>query len=398
MVNLENISFDHCIKCTVCTVYCPVARVTHLYPGPKHSGPDAERLRIKNVQLVDSSVQYCNNCKRCEIACPSDVKIADIIQNARQRYVKKKIRLRDFILSRTDLVGRFSTWMASVTNFLLKLTLVRHLFDFFLKIPAQRPFPEYMRHTFSGWYRKHKAEQENYGRKVVYFHGCYVNYNDHDLGKAVFKVFNAIGIGGECVAEKCCGVPLIANGYLEKAKKNARHNIRHLAAATKGTEMKIVSASSTCLLALKKEYRDLLQMDNGAISERLEYITEFVCKQWNGGASLTLKPLKLKVVYHSPCHLERMGSVIYTIDMLTRIPGIHLTVLNSECCGISGTYGFKQEYFQIAQDIGAEIFKQINRLNPDIVVTDCETCKWQIEMNTPFKVVHPIALLAESLE
>ena len=38
MVNLENISFDHCIKCTVCTIYCPVARVTHLYPAPSSPG------------------------------------------------------------------------------------------------------------------------------------------------------------------------------------------------------------------------------------------------------------------------------------------------------------------------------------------------------------------------
>ena len=77
MINLENISFDHCIKCTVCTAYCPVARATHLYPGPKQSGPDTERLRIKNPNLLDESLKYCNNCKRCEIACPSDVKIAD---------------------------------------------------------------------------------------------------------------------------------------------------------------------------------------------------------------------------------------------------------------------------------------------------------------------------------
>ena len=49
----ENTSFDHCLKCTICTAYCPVARATPAYPGPKQSGPDAERLRIKNPDLVD---------------------------------------------------------------------------------------------------------------------------------------------------------------------------------------------------------------------------------------------------------------------------------------------------------------------------------------------------------
>ena len=33
-----------------------------------------------------------------------------------------------------------------------------------------------------------------------------------------------------------------------------------------------------------------------------------------------------------------------------------------------------------------------------LVATDCETCKWQIEMSTPAKVKHPISILAEALD
>jgi len=104
MIRLENTSFDHCIKCTVCTAYCPVSRVTHLFPGPKQSGPDTERLRIKNPRLVDESLHYCTNCKRCEIACPSDVRIADIIQRAKARYGTRHKRFRAIILSHMDLM------------------------------------------------------------------------------------------------------------------------------------------------------------------------------------------------------------------------------------------------------------------------------------------------------
>jgi glycerol-3-phosphate dehydrogenase subunit C len=34
----------------------------------------------------------------------------------------------------------------------------------------------------------------------------------------------------------------------------------------------------------------------------------------------------------------------------------------------------------------------------DAVATDCETCKWQIEMSAGVKVEHPISLLAEALD
>ena len=38
-------SLDHCVKCTICETFCPYARVTPLFPGPKYVGPQAERFR-----------------------------------------------------------------------------------------------------------------------------------------------------------------------------------------------------------------------------------------------------------------------------------------------------------------------------------------------------------------
>ena len=75
-----------------------------------------------------------------------------------------------------------------------------------------------------------------------------------------------------------------------------------------------------------------------------------------------------------------------------------LTVLNSQCCGIAGTYGFKKENYETSQGIGASLFNQIEEVAADFVATDCETCKWQIEMSTSAKVKHPISVLAEALD
>ena len=56
------------------------------YPGPKQAGPDGERLRLKQPDFFDNALKYCMNCKRCEVACPSNVRIGDIIQAARIKY------------------------------------------------------------------------------------------------------------------------------------------------------------------------------------------------------------------------------------------------------------------------------------------------------------------------
>ena len=84
--NVSFNNFEQCIKCTICTAYCPVVAVNPSYPGPKQAGPDGERLRLKDKYFFDENLKYCMNCKRCEVACPSGAKIADLIHSARRRY------------------------------------------------------------------------------------------------------------------------------------------------------------------------------------------------------------------------------------------------------------------------------------------------------------------------
>ncbi len=398
MIKLENISFDHCIKCTICTIYCPVSQATHLFPGPKQSGPDSERLRIKNPELVDASLKYCTNCKRCEIACPSDVKIAEIIQNAKWNYLKINwFRPRDWFMSRTDLVGTLATMFSPIVNFVVKMRLVRAIMQLFLRIPYSRVFPSYASMPFTKKFKKQvAATQGDYEKRLVYFHGCYVNYNNHDLGMDFVKVMNALGYGVEIMKEKCCGVPLIANGYLEKARKNAVYNINSLQSADEGK--RIVTTSSSCAFALKYEYSSFLELDNSGIMERTDYATRFISEEFITGNMPKMKRLGIRAAYHSPCHLERMGGVMHTLNVLKAIPGLDLVVLNSECCGIAGTYGFKCENYEISQGVGTRLFEMIDRANPEFVITDCETCKMQIEMNTSYKVLHPVTVIAMALK
>ena len=48
-LNISTSNFEQCLKCTICTVYCPVSAVNPDYPGPKQAGPDNERMRLKDA-------------------------------------------------------------------------------------------------------------------------------------------------------------------------------------------------------------------------------------------------------------------------------------------------------------------------------------------------------------
>ena len=394
-------NFEECMKCTVCTAYCPVVPVNPRYPGPKQAGPDGERLRLKNPEFFDEALKYCLNCKRCEVVCPSGVNVDDIIQEARIRYSQSKPSLRDRILASTDTMGSIARPFAPVVNGVLSLGMTKAMMDGVLAVDKHRTFPKYSSESFEGWFkRKAKAAQDAFKEKVAYFHGCYVNYNYPQLGKDFVKVMNALGIGVELLdKEKCCGVAMISNGMSKAAAKNAAINSGAISKVVeKG--LRVLTTSSTCTFTMRDEYLELLHIDNAAWKNSLLLATRFIYEAVDSGRKKLIfkDSYKARIAYHTPCHLEKLGWGVFSTRLLKMIPGVEFTLLDSACCGIAGTYGFKKENYEASQAIGKALFEDIASVAPDIVACDCETCKWQIEMSTGYKVMNPVSILAEALD
>ena len=403
-IQLKNISgnnLEQCLKCSICTAYCPVSAVEPEYPGPKHSGPDLERYRLKDKKFFDNALKMCLNCKRCEVACPSGVRIADIIQASRIKYSTHGPILRDRMLANTDFVGTMANMVAPIVNTTLGLKPVKAVLHSVMGVDKHRSFPAYSSQKFETWFKRNVAkEQDKYKKHVSYFHGCYVNYNFPQLGKDLVKIMNAVGYGVHLLEkEKCCGVALIANGLSGQAKRQGEVNINAMREAVKRDEP-VLTVSSTCTLTMRDEYQHLLHIDNADVRDHLMLALRWLCQKVDAGEIKLVfrKDFKEKIAYHTACHMERMGWVPYSVRLLQMIPGIDFMMLESQCCGIAGTYGFKKENNERSQKIGSSLFKQIEAVNPDYVATECETCKWQIEMSTSHLVKNPISILADAID
>lgn len=400
--NISANNFELCTKCTVCTVYCPVTAVNPIFPGPKQSGPDGERYRLKKPEFFDQALKYCLNCKRCEVACPSNVKIGDIIQAARIKYTKGKPSLRDSMLADTDTMGRMATLVAPVVNWSLSLKPVKVVMDKVLGIAKERTFPRYASQKFVTWFKRNAADaQERFPRKVTYYHGCYVNYNNPQLGCDMVKVMNATGYGVKLIdEERCCGVAKISNRLIKEARRDGEINITGIRRAVKTDRTPVVGTSSTCIFTIRDEYPHLLGIDNADVRADVMLVTKFLYELVESGkVKLVFNPdYRARIAYHTPCHMSKLGWAYYSTELLRMIPGVELTILDSNCCGIAGTYGFKKENYRYSQEIGAPLFKQIEQVNPDYVATDCETCRWQIEMSIPYTVENPITFIARALD
>lgn len=395
-------NFEQCLKCSICTVYCPVAAVNPAYPGPKQAGPDGERYRLKSPVFFDESLKKCLNCKRCEVACPSNVNVGDIIQAARMQYSQHKPGLRDRILASTDFVGTMANRFAPIVNTTLAWGLTKSLMHGTIGVDKHRTFPAYTNQRFETWFKRNaQASQDQYSKHVSYFHGCYVNYNFPKLGQDFVKIMNAVGYGVHLLEkERCCGVAKIANGLYDQARKHANININSIKKSVQDEGRPVLTTSSTCTFTLRDEYNHLLGIDNSSVRNQVMLATRFLFQLVDQGkVKLAFKPsYKRRIAYHSACHMERMGWTVYSTELLKMVPGIDFVMLESMCCGIAGTYGFKKENYETSQQIGAPLFEQIKNAHVDCVSTDCETCKWQIEMSTGVPVENPISILADALD
>lgn len=386
---------DICIRCAACMAVCPVSRVTPLFPGPKQAGPGAQRFRKLDDPSVDGWIDLCIGCHLCDLVCSSGVPISELNLIAKAKYLDEKGRpLRDWLLTHSYLFSGLASLFSAITNLLLNNRVVKWIADAFLNIDRRRQLPAYQSPTFRQWFRGHHSRG---GRKIAYFYGCYINTNEVDVGKATVRVLEANGFEVILPPQECCGLPMLGNGNFKEARKMGLKNVPSLLKTIR-SGVEIVFSSTSCGHMIRHDYSRLLNIPGSEeVAEHLFDLFEFLRNlREKGSLNTHFKELPLKVAYFAPCHLRSLGIGLPTLEILRLIPGLQIENIEADCCGLGGTFGFKKEKYEISQEIGKDLREAIDRLNPEIVLTDCEGCRMQIRHLTGMKVLHPIQILTGS--
>ncbi len=392
-----HINPDKCIACTICQVHCPVAKVTPNFLGPRLIGPAYERFRLLDV-AEEESLHYCANCKNCDIACPQGVAISTMNMEARCKYTEDNGgKIRDWVLSHggllADIFKYIPTWLK---NFGMHNPVTRLLLDS-IGISKKAPVPKFAKH-FRLVYKKLK--QPKLDKKIVYFPGCYVDDYDYQIGVDMVWIFNQAGY--EVIVPekfKCCGLPLVSNGFKKDAAKNAKVNVS-IIKEYKDKNIPIVTGCPSCALMFKKDVPEMFNdvvFDNyaGGVMDAQEFLVGCVER---GELKFDNPMPKQSIIYHTPCHLRAQGIGLPSIDLIETLTGNKVENAQAGCCGISGSYGFKKEKYQIGLDIGNELFEKVKSSNCDIVTTECGTCQVQIQHGTKRKTYHPVSVIRHMVE
>ncbi len=396
-------SLDHCIKCNICTAACPVSAVTDKFPGPKAVGPQAQRFRNQRQPTPDHSVDYCSGCRVCNEVCPTGVHIAELNARARAQIVAQQgLPLRNMLLGHADAMGRLAAGpLAPLGNAVLQNPLARVLIEQTMGIARKAPLPTFSTERFRGWAKRHLRQRNAHTndtprRQVVYFHGCATAYYEPWVGKAAIAVLEHNGFEVILAKQNCCGLPLLSNGAFDAARKYHQGNIEKLLPYVQ-RGIPIVGTSTSCTLTLKEEAPELLGWhddDVTMVAENTYDIFEFLRMLHERGELRTdFQPIERTLPYHPPCQYRahRLGKP--AMDVLALVPGLTLHDSYAACCGIAGTYGIKQEKYQIGMDVGKPLFDFVANSQSDLALCDSETCRWQITHGTGVTAQHPIQIL-----
>ena len=403
--------FDICHGCRRCFSLC------NAFPTLFDAIDEAPSSELDTVdkKVYWDVVDHCYLCDMCYMTkCPYvpphpwNLDFPHLMLRAKAVKAKKgEVRLRDKILSATDLVGSIAgiPVVAQAVNAVNKTEVGRKLLDATLGVAVDAPVPDYHSNTARKRLAGHEAELEvrptaETRGKVVLFTTCYGNRNEPDLNLDLVKVFEHNGIPVKIVSqEKCCGMPKLELGDLETVARHKETNIPALKQAIdEGYD--IVAPIPSCVLMFKQEL-PLMFPEDAAVQQvkaRIFDPFEYLMLRHKAGMLRTDFATELgKVSYHVPCHLRVQNIGLKTRDVLNLVPNTAIDVIE-RCSGHNGTYAVKKEFRPASVKIGKPVMNRVAKADPDHYTSDCPMAGHQIEtgLKDPKEPTHPLKLLRQA--
>ncbi|MFQ5903807.1 MAG: heterodisulfide reductase-related iron-sulfur binding cluster, partial [Candidatus Binatia bacterium] len=210
---------------------------------------------------------------------------------------------------------------------------------------------------------------------------------------ACVEVLEKNGIRVACPEQRCCGMPFLDGGDIEATKNSARANVDSLHALVR-EGYDVVVPGPTCSYMLKREYPMLLKGDAGqGVAARTFDICEYLMGLHSGGRLDTSFVRGMgRVAYQIPCHLRAQNIGYKSRDLMQLIPDTTVHLIE-KCSAIDGTWGLKQQYYDLSMKVAEPLLREIRESRPDWTASDCPLARLQIKQGVGERPLHPVQVL-----
>ncbi len=403
-----------CNGCGTCRTQEPGSRMCPFFrasPGEDRS-PRAKANAVRQLSTgqlpwhelaspeFKALADLCFNCKQCQWECPASVDIPHLMIEAKAQHVQAQgISRAEWVLTRfpgwVNWLSRFSP----VINPLLNAQGVRWLLERVTGIARQRRLPPLARSPFlkSGpkrWFDP--ARLEDNGKPVIYFVDHVANAHDPQLAVAFGRILEHHGLSVYVPRNQGpAGMAAFSCGDLETARHHAEQNLQVLSEFARDG-CRIVCTEPSAAVCLKFDYPLLSDHPDallvaGQVQEAGAFLKEL---HGQGRLKADFEPVKAKTAYHTPCHIKTLHRESPLAEICGWIPGVEVHRIEAGCSGMAGVFGLQRKNFETAQAIGAGLISRLRDTPWDFGLTECSSCKWQMEQAVDMPTLHPLKLLA----
>ncbi len=327
-----------------------------------------------------------------------------------QKFKKGDIKLRDKILTSTDVVGSLAgiPVIAQTINTANSIRPVRKILEKTVGIHADAVLPDFYSSSLRKRYNKLEAPNINVETteltkgKVAIFVTCYGNRNEPDVVEDLIAILRHNKLEVRLIEqEKCCGMPKMELGDLESVEKLKDFNIPQLMKMV-GAGYDIIAPIPSCVLMFKQELPLLFPDDADVQTVQQAFYDPFEYLMLRNKDNKLNKDFKNnlgKVAYHVPCHqrVQKIGPK--TKEVLELVPDTDITLIE-RCSGHDGTYAVKTEYHEVSMKICKPVTDKIKSIELDHYISDCPMAGHQIDNgmdeDIKMKAESPFSLLRQA--
>lgn len=299
-----------CTGCGLCSDVCSMSLTLGGKFSPEKKLISCEMVINGNYKPSDiKSIFQCTKCRACEEVCPEDIKITDIIDDARGKYVSEK-------------GVKFGGQRELIKNTLQYGT----------------PF------GIAGSRISFPKEQYSDKSDTLLFIGCYSSYVSKDIAAAGFNIIKKLDIEFTILGkeEPCCGYFIYNTGDHKTAKRIIEKNERIF----KEKDIKrIITLCPGCTRFLTTKY----DMDVEVI--HISKVISAVMKDRN----IPFKRHSEMVAFHDACNIGRSLGIYQEprnmiIALGYKLVEMELSKERAICCGADG--GMKIVFPGLSIEIG----------------------------------------------
>ncbi|WP_413997951.1 FAD-binding and (Fe-S)-binding domain-containing protein [Flavobacterium sp. W1B] len=346
--------------------------------------------------------ELCVSCKACASECPSNVDVATLKSEFLYQYQKANgFSIRSKIFAFNSKLNKLGSIAPSITNFVANLYLVKKS----MGIASKRQVPLLAPTTFRKWYEKNKNSAESNSSengKVYLFCDEFTNYYDVSVGIDAYELLTKIGYEVIVVDHEESGRPFISKGFLEEAQVIANKNVAIFKDLI-SENTPLIGIEPSAILTFRDEYLRLAKDKENAekLSKNVFTIEEFFKREITSGKihSEQFSDVEKTIKIHGHCHQKSLSTIEASFAMLNLPKNSSVTIYNSGCCGMAGSFGYEKEHYDISMQMGEDtLFPKIRSTESTTAIAAAGTsCRHQIFDGTNRKAMHPVTILRDCL-